>query len=192
MPISAKSILLFCLFAPLAACDQHRTSEYYGQRPPTDTLDPAGGVGLQSKDLVTATEQMTRDLLNEPELRNSPTKWVLVIDKVEDRTTERYFNTDYQIFLERLRGSLFKYGKNNVALAENRAKLDELRGRELDANDAANVMPNQRRLPQYSMYAKAMDMPNRTTNYYLIQFTVTDLQTGMQVWTGQYEVKTSR
>jgi len=191
MRAMAKSILLLGTFAALTACNQHRPNDYYEKRPPADSLT-SGDIGLQSKDLLSATDQMTRDLLADPDLRNSPTKWVLVIDKTDDLTTERYFNTNYQIFLERFRGCLAKYGRNQVQLVENRAKLDQLRNRELDPADQTNAMPNLRRLPQYSMYCKAMDMPNRATNYYLIQFTVTDLQTGLQAWTGQYEVKVAR
>jgi hypothetical protein len=191
MRVLARTIVAVGLFAGLTACNQHRTSEYYGQQPPVDSLS-RDDRGLQSKNLVQSTEQMTRDLLALPELRNSPTKWVLVIDKAEDQTIDRYFMTNYQIFLERLRADLSLYGNNQVQLVENKAKFNELRNRELDAADQAAVLPNQRRLPQYSMYMRAMDMPNRSTNYYLLTFTVTDLQTGLQIWTRQYEVKTAR
>jgi hypothetical protein len=190
MRVMAKTIVVVGMLAGLSAC-QHQPEGYYQQQGPVDSLSPDDR-GLQSKNLVEATDQMTRDLLATPDLRNSPTKWVLVIDRTEDRTVERYFNTNYDIFLERLRGCLAKYGNNQIALAENRAKLDALRNRELDAGDQAAAMPNQRMLPQYAMYAKAMDLPNRSTNYYLIEFTVIDMKSGIQVWTRTYEVKTAR
>ncbi len=187
MRVAAKTLVAIGLLVTLTACNQHRTSEYYEQRPPVDTLHPDDS-GLQSKDIVGASESVGRDLLAEPQLRQSPTQWLLVVDKVDDMTTERYFNHDYQIFLERLRGSLARYGKGQVTLIENRAKLEQLRGRELDNPGAAPA----RTLPQYSLYCKAMDFPNRRTNYYLLSFTVTDLKSGIQVWTGQYEVKAKR
>jgi hypothetical protein len=46
--------------------------------------------------------------------------------------------------------------------------------------------------PDYALYGKVMDLPNRGTSYYLMQMTVTDLKTRVQIWTGDYEVKVAR
>jgi hypothetical protein len=35
-------------------------------------------------------------------------------------------------------------------------------------------------------------MPNRATNYYLLQFDLTNFNTREQVWSNQYEVQTAR
>jgi PBP1b-binding outer membrane lipoprotein LpoB len=35
-------------------------------------------------------------------------------------------------------------------------------------------------------------MPNRATNYYLLDFEVTELRTGKIVWIGKYEVQVAR
>ena len=46
--------------------------------------------------------------------------------------------------------------------------------------------------PDFALYGKAYDLPNRGTNYYLLEFTVVSLKSGVQVWTDQYEVKVAR
>ena len=46
--------------------------------------------------------------------------------------------------------------------------------------------------PDYIMYGKAMDMPNNSTNFFLLEFTIFNAQTRVQVWSRHYEVKTSR
>jgi hypothetical protein len=46
--------------------------------------------------------------------------------------------------------------------------------------------------PDYELYSKIMDMPNRGTNFYFCEFTVVDFRTREQVWTRSYEVKVAR
>jgi hypothetical protein len=160
--------------------------EYGKQRPPVGELD-SRDKGLQSKDVVQASDQMAQDLLADPKLNESRTQWLMVVDHVDNETTDRGFNMD--IFLERLRVNLARYGKGRVQLVENRAKLRDLQSRELDAPDAA---AHPRTQPDYGLYAKVIELPNRGTSYYLCEFTATDLKSGLQVWTNQYEVKVER
>ena len=42
------------------------------------------------------------------------------------------------------------------------------------------------------LYGKAYDMPNRSTNFFMLEFNVTNLHLRTQVWTRVYQVKTSR
>lgn len=181
-----KCVLAAVALGLLVAGCADKPHEYGKQRPPVGELD-ARDVGLQSKDVVQASDQMAQDLLADPGLNGSHTQWLMVVDHVDNQTTDRGFNMD--IFLERLRVNLAKYGKGRVQLVENRAKLRDLQSRELDAPDAAGRPRTQ---PDYGLYAKIMELPNRGTSYYLCQFTATDLKNGLQVWTNQYEVKVER
>src|SRR5207248_3315781 len=81
------------------------------QRAPVGWLDSRDR-GLQSKDVVSASDQMAQDLLADPRLNESRTQWLMVVDHVENRTTDRGFDMD--IFLERLRVNLARYGKGRV------------------------------------------------------------------------------
>jgi hypothetical protein len=183
-----KSVIAIGLLMGLAACSPDHPHEYSHQRPDVDSLHP-DDAGLQSKDLMAATDQMVRSLLAAPALRNSPTQWTLVIDRVEDRTLDRQFNTNYDIFLERLRVQIGKLGGGQVTLIENKQKVGDLRNRELDG-EAPSAAP--RTQPRYALYAKAMDMPNRSTNTYMLSFIVTNMQNGTQVWVDEYTVKVNR
>src|SRR5205085_1652744 len=96
---------------------------------PVDQLDPRDR-GLQSKDVVAASDKMAADLLADPNLNASRTQWTIVVDRVENNTSDPRANLD--IFIRRLRTALFQQGRGRVQLIENRAKLRELQSRELE------------------------------------------------------------
>jgi hypothetical protein len=187
---AAKALGALALCAMLMACNPN----YEHQRPDMDAVTP-GDAGLQSKDLLSCTEQMVRSLLANKDLRTSQTQWTLVVDRVEDKTMDHSFSNNYDIFTERLRVCIGKYGNGQVTVVENKAKLGNLRSKELDGapdmgqGGGAGVNRIQ---PQFALYAKAFDMPNRATNTYMLSFIVTDMRDGRQVWMDEYTVKTGR
>jgi hypothetical protein len=191
----AKVFIALGLAALVAGCSSDRPNSYGGDRPPVDSLDSRDS-GLQSKDVVSASDTLARDLCALREMRQSPTQWTIVVDRVEDRTLDRQFNTNYDIFLERLRSNLSEQAQGQIRLIENKARFEQIRGRELDNPDkfqqgagqvaAGAVQPN------YALYGKAYDMPNRGTNYYYLQFDLVNLKTREQVWSRKYEVKVAR
>src|SRR5438128_1414852 len=77
--------------------------DYGTQRPDVSQLDPRDR-GLQSKDVVQASDQMAMDLLGNPDLNASHDRWTIVVDRVENRTVNSRFDLD--VFLERLKGKL--------------------------------------------------------------------------------------
>src|SRR6267142_801866 len=115
----------------VAGCSKDEPAQYGRQRPPVDTIDDRDR-GLQSKDVVSASDLMARSLVSDDALRRANSKWVMVVDHFEDRTIDHHFNVNYDIFIERLRTNLAKYGKGDVTLIENKAKLNQLRNKELD------------------------------------------------------------
>src|SRR5688572_17826191 len=141
---------------------------------------------------------MAMDLLRLPELNDSRARWTIVVDRVENLTAEN--RRDLDIFLERLRVNLARHGRGRVLLVENRDKLRDLQSRELEttsgdrygqggsggASGSANIQPD------FALYGRIMEMPNRATSYFLCEFVLTDLHTREQVWVNQYEVKVLR
>src|SRR5258705_603835 len=115
----------------VVGCSKDEPSQYGRQRPPVDTIDERDR-GLQSKDVVSASDLMARSLASDDALRRANAKWTMVVDRFEDRTVDHHFNVDYDIFIERLRTNLAKYGKGDVTLVENKAKLNQLRNKEMD------------------------------------------------------------
>src|SRR3954466_6883323 len=112
-----------------AGCHKDKPHEYGQQRPPVDQLDPRHR-GVQSKDVVQASDKMAADLLADPNLNASREQWVVVVDRVENQTGDPRANLEP--FLRRLRTALFQQGRGRVQLVENRAKLRELQSRELE------------------------------------------------------------
>jgi hypothetical protein len=177
-------------------CQQDRPHEYGQQRPPVDRLDRRDR-GLQSKDVVSASDQMTMDLLALPELNESRARWTIVVDRVENLTADR--RRDLDIFLERLRVNLAQQGRGRVQLIENRDKLRDLQARELEqvrdpyGQGGRPTMPGPAGIqPDFALYGRIMEMPNRATSYFFCEFTLTDLHTREQVWTNAYEVRVQR
>jgi|SRR5687768_3666177 hypothetical protein len=186
------------LVAAAGACYSDRPHEYGQQRPPVDRLDERDR-GLQSKDVVSASDQMSMDLLALPELNDprSP-RWTIVVDRIENLTAER--RRDLDVFLERLRVNLARQGRGRVQLIENRDKLRDLQSRELDLGSGdrfgqggSRTAPGPAGIqPDFALYGRIMEMPNRATSYFFCEFTLTDLHTREQVWTNAYEVKVLR
>lgn len=191
-PVLSASVLL-------AAITVGCGPSYEEQRPPVDQLDRRDR-GLQSKDVLQASDSLAMDLLSLPMLNDSREKLTVVVDRVEDLTRDNLFKGDYNIFLQRLQTNLSRQGRGRIALIENRDRFYDVRGRELEnerENDFGQGGRGPRRAPEainpdYALYAKAMDLPGRGTTYYNIQFTLVDLNSRVQVWTGDYEVRVSR
>jgi hypothetical protein len=172
-----------------AGCYHDKPHEYGQQRPPVGELDKRDS-GLQSKDVVQASDQMAMELLADPKLNASKSQWLIVVDRVENKTVNSRFDMD--VFLQRLQANLFKHGQGRVQLIENRDKLRELQSRELE-HPQANGAPGPAGIqPDYSLYASVTELPNRGTSYYLISFRLTDLHTRLLSWQGAYEVKVER
>src|SRR4051812_11018403 len=113
--------------AALGGCQ----SEYDRQRPPLDQVDKRDR-GLQSQEVLIASDQIADSLLKLPELNATDRQWTLVVDRVEDRSIDQKFRLDYDIFLERLRANLARQGRGRVRLVENRDRFYDLRARELE------------------------------------------------------------
>jgi hypothetical protein len=193
----SSAALVLTLFVT-GACHHDRPHDYGQQRPPVEDLD-ARDRGLQSKDVVVASDQMAQDLLALPELNASDRQWTIVVDRVENRTTGDRF--DMNIFLYRLKNNLAKYGRGRVALIENRDRYRDVQSRELEPTgrsdefgqgDGSRSGPPAGIQPDYGLYARITEMPNRGTSYYFCEFTLTNLRTRQQVWNNAYEVKVAR
>jgi hypothetical protein len=184
----------------VVGCASDKPHAFGEDRPPSDQVNPDDR-GLQGFDVMAASDQMAADLLAQPELNASQTQWTIVVDHVDDLTTDNIFRHNYDIFIERLRTKLFQLGKGRVRLIENRSRFQELRNKELSSGERDDfgqagagqpaAAPAEVQ-PDFVLYGKAMDLPNRANNYYLLQFDLTNFKTREQVWSKEYEVTTAR
>ena len=173
---------------------------YEDQRPPVDQLDKRDR-GLQSKDVLEASDSLAMDLLSMPELNASREQWTIVFDRVEDMTRDNLFQGDYNIFLQRLQTNLARQGRGRIAVVENLNRFHDVRNRELEGGrgdefgqggGGGSGGPSGTLQPDFALYAKAMDLPGRGTTYYNLQFNLVDLHRRHIVWTGDYEVRVWR
>jgi hypothetical protein len=171
------------------------------QRPSVDTLDP-GDRGLQSMDINQAADQMAASLLSSRQLNESRTRWTMVVGRMEDHTADREAMVNYDLFLQALRARLYQQGQGRVELIVNRDKFYQERAREREDVGGADPYGQTGRSgpppapdainPDFMLTGVAMDLPNRRTNYYQLQFDVIDLRTRGTPWTGLYTVKVAR
>ena len=202
--LAGRAVLVLWGGALAAACGTgcaptDRPHEYGQQRPSVDDLDSRDR-GLQSRDVNEAADQMAADLLSDPELNRSPEQWTIVVTEMADRTRDRQFSTDYDIFLQALRVRLAKQGRGRVTLVTNRDEFYRLRDRELEGGGrdefgqgggGGRAAP-QSTNPAYALRGVVRDLPRRGTVYYLMEFTLTDMNRRIESWTGSYEVKVAR
>ena len=195
---TAKSALTAALLLAALAVGCGGPS-YEEQRPPMDQLDPRDR-GLQSKDVLQASDALAMDLLALDELNDSREQWTVVFDRVEDMTTGNHFRSNFDIFLQRLQTNLARQGRGRIGVIDTRGRFYDDRSRELEgerSDDFGQGGRGPRRAPgandpQFALYAKAMDLPGRGTVYYNLQFNLVDLQSRQVVWTNDYEVRVRR
>ena len=182
------SLVLMALAAGCAAPDQARQ--------PVDELNPNDS-GLQSKDVVGAADKISRDLLADPALNSSGTAWTLVVSNMEDKTTDQVARINFDIFLQALKGDLAQKSGGRIQLIENKQQFHELRNRELESNAGDQFGQGGSNTPQainpdYALYGTAMDLPNRATNFYQIEFKVVNLHNRTIAFDRLYQVKVAR
>ena len=197
-------LLLAALSVGTALAGCRRSPEdpggYSRDRPPADRLDRRDR-GLQSYDVITASDRMAQSLLTVPELNASPERLTVVVDRALNNTTT--YPGELQIFLEQLKVELNRRGRDRIQLIANRDEYRDLQARELE-----QPMDNEREFggaggprpspgpagiqPDYILRTKVSDLPGRGTNFYLFVFELTDLNQRTIFWTDSYDVRVAR
>jgi hypothetical protein len=190
-----KSILTLaavCVSMFALGCHDDKPHDYGRQRPDVDRLDDRDR-GLQSKDVVDASDSMAQSLLRLPELNDSSRRWTVVVTGVENLTYSQRASLD--VFISRLKVNLARYGRDRIQLIQNKARFNDIKSRELegerdDFGQGGGAPATPRGVqPDFALNAVARDLPNRGTNYFLFEFSMTDLRTREEVWTDGYEVR---
>jgi len=186
------TVLSAVILAAGLACSHDKKHDRV--RPPVDELSD-GGRGLQGKDVISSTDQMAADLLSWPALNASHTQWTIVVDHVENLSTSQRQNLD--IFLQRLRSRLVNMGQGRVQLVENLQKFNDLKARELEPTgdrygQGGPGAPTKKNVqPDYFLWARVSEMPNRETSFFLITFSLAKIDRTI-VWENDYPVSVYR
>jgi len=192
-----KGLLLTTLTFAVVGCHDDKPHKAGRERPPLDEID-AGGRGLQSKDLMDATDQMSMDLLALPELNAAERQWTIVTGPTENQTMN--VRQNYAIFIDRLKTNLSRQGRGRVALIENRDRYRDLQSKELEGGgeredtfgqtDGSRAAPGNAGIqPDYILYSKAQQMTSGGPDLYRFEFNLTNLKTRQLIWSGEYMVK---
>lgn len=179
--LAAASLAAAVLFT--GGCSQHTPEAYHRERPSVNELD-SRDKGLQSADVVQASDTLAMKLLALDEVRGAPRKLTVVFTRLDDQTRTHDF--DYNIFLERLKTNIGAQGRDKVAIVRNRDEFYKTRNRELDPvrlseRDAAATgrttgpRPANRTQPDFEMTGKVMELRRQGTSYYLFTFTLVDI-----------------
>lgn len=185
--------------ALLAGCHDDKPHEYGEQRGSLYDVDRGGG--LQAKDVNEAADQMAADLLSDRNLNASNTSWTVVVYPAEDRTTDRMARVNYDIFLQALKDRLARQSNGRITLITNLARFRNIRAAEVEGGGpdpygqggAIGQNPTPAAInPDYALTGTVMDLPNRRTNYYQIEFSLEDLHARRTVWDRTYAVKVAR
>jgi PBP1b-binding outer membrane lipoprotein LpoB len=198
MTTFAKLTLIPLAALAVAGC---KSKTYENQRPPVDQLD-ARDRGLQSKDVVNASDQMAMSLLQLPELNVSDRRWTVVFTGVRNQTSS-VARQNLDIFVARLKSKVAQQGRGRVQIIANRDTFHETQSRELESTlserddyqqgDGRTARPGMAGIqPDFALEAVAMDLANRGTDYYNFEFRLIDLRTREQVWTDMYEVRVAK
>jgi len=167
------------------------------ERPPVSDLD-SRDADLQSKDLITATDLMTQSLITLPALNESRAQWTIVTSNVENQTGARQ---NYDIFIDRLRTNLSKQAHGRITLIENKQRFHDLQSKELETGGSGDQFGQGQGgtgglpagvQPDYVLYGKMQELPNRGTNTYRMEFSLTNFHTRELVWSDEYIVKVAR
>lgn len=196
-PIAVIALSAIGLFS---GCSQHTPEDYHAARPDLTDVNRHDR-GLQSAEVIEASEMLANKILSLPEVTQSTHRLTVVFDHLEDLTRTRQF--DYDIFLERLKTEIGEKGRDKIAIITNRSTFNNVRDRELDPTPGAHddfgqgdgrpvgppaANPIQ---PDYALTGKVMDLPNRGTNYYHFTFSLSDLRNRSEIPLG-YDVRVRR
>jgi len=190
-----RAMLVLGMLGLIIGCQSDRPHEYGELRPPVDQVDPRDR-GLGGKDLMAATDQMAQSLLALPELNASKTQWTIVAAYMQNQTMQP--GVPYDMFIDRLKVNLSKYGRGRVALVENKARFQDLRSRELDQErddfgQSGGATPRAGGIqPDFFLYGKMQELPNRATSLYRAEFNLTDARTRQVIWSDEYLVAVTR
>jgi PBP1b-binding outer membrane lipoprotein LpoB len=146
---------------------------------------------LTSDDMQAMTDKMAASITSDPAIQQAAAKGplIIVIKPVENQTNEIIRDNRKELFVHRLQGLLTAQPalREKFAWVVNRSDYQKLQAEEIP-----DVGPSEDRIqPEYALWATFLADTRATakgrSDIYLCQYKLTNLQTGLQLWTGQYE-----
>lgn len=194
------SLLPIALCAPLllAACQQTKVVNAPGTpthyQDPT-TPGPAAGVGIEGQDIVSMTDMMMRDILTSTDLSQRGTAPRVIVDSVYF-TNESSQRLNKNQIVDRLRVGLQRAAGPRIAFV-NRERVDMVAAeRDLKRTGTTDLATSGLTKAQagadYRLSGRITSLDARSSSgmmqrYSQITFELTDLESGLVIWTNLYE-----
>lgn len=152
------------------------------------------GTGVESQDLVRVSDKIARGILSAPQIVNSTTPPVVVLDPVINETR---FPINKNIFLDRIQARLISQsaGKVQFMARERMAALERERDMKRTGQVTASSDPRVQefRGADYFLTGKLSGLSTASrgavSDYILYTFQLIDVRTGAIVWGGDDEIK---
>jgi hypothetical protein len=159
-----------------------------------DAVSSGKNTALDSVDLVTMTDDMARQIVADPAVKQAFTEGgplKIVVRPVENQMTGEILpKGPADAFTARVRGLLAKHAPNEFTWIMNRDAFHALQQQELDVDLGPNPDSTN---PQYALTAIFSSLTNenadRRSSYYLCTYQLTSLDNRTILWEGKYEVK---
>jgi penicillin-binding protein activator len=151
------------------------------------------GMGIESQDLITATDKMSRKILETPRVQSTKggNRPVIGLLPIENRTR---FPIDKDIFLERLKALLNEKSNGQLRFVA-RDQLEALKD-EKAMKDKGNVTSGTRKKflgVDFFLDGKLSSISTATSqgksDYILFTFRLIDAETSEEIWEGYHELK---
>ena len=204
MRIATVELAVVCVAVLLAGgCTTYQTRVGNAPGRPTvyddpTTPGPIQGVGIESQDLISATDRMVRDMLANPTLAGRKTPPRVVVDAVYF-TNEGSSRINKNMITDRLRINLNRAANGRMVFAARHqsdmvaAERAKKRTGEVDSGTitqaAAPFGADYRLGGRITTHDSVDARSGLTSRYHLIIFEMIDLETTQIVWGNQYEFK---
>lgn len=202
---NARLVLALATGLALTACaPATRVDNVRGQptayEDPTSAAGRVQGLGIESQDIVSMTDQMMRDLLSNPTLagRASPPRVVIDSEHIRNESSTAM---NLNLFTSRLRASLNRAAEGRMTFVSREFAHVVEAERELKRDgvvDGGTIRRTQAtagvdyRLVGSIASQDVMDRSSGTrSRYHQVSFEMLDMELGTIVWSGFYEIRKS-
>ena len=149
-------------------------------------------MGIESQDMITATDKMVRKILETPKLQSQKGKTPMIgLMPIENRTR---FAVDKEIFATRMKALLNEKANGQVRFVA-RDRLDQVRA-EKELKEKGEVTTGERKKVHGVDFFLTGELSSLSTSsergksdYMLFTFRLIDAETAEEIWEGFHELK---
>ena len=164
---------------------------------PSEVQQSTAGVGIESQDIVSVTDRMMRDMMQNPMLVNRATAPRVIVDSKYFTNESSSRTVNKNLFTDRLRvqltraanGRMVFVGREHIGMVEKERQL-----KRSGTTDAGTIRTTQatagadyRLVGRISSLDSVKNSTLTTSRYHQIIFEMIDLELGTIVWNGIYE-----